>query len=191
MVSWSTHAGARTRRVGAALLVAAIAALLAACGSGTQDKGDNGSSNASAGGPKVTLTLKSITDAKVAWTPLIAAYKRVAPNVTIDASYAPTDQLQTALRAQLGTGNAPDLFVDWPGNGSAMSVQQLASSGLIADLSDLDNSLSVTPEGESGQPGSPYWGDQAPLWNAGDYKPMRFSRDRLGRSGGMLVLRPR
>lgn len=66
-----------------------------------------------------------------------------------------------------------------------------ASERMIADLSDLDNSLSVTPEGESGQPGSPYWGDQAPLWNAGDYKPMRFSRDRLGRSGGMLVLRPR
>src|SRR4051812_7221169 len=136
MLSWSTHAGARTRRVGAALVIAAIAALLAACGSGTQDKTDNGSSNASAGGPKVTLTLKSITDAKVAWEPLIAAYKRVAPNVTIDASYAPTDQLQTALRAQLGTGNAPDLFVDWPGNGSAMSVQQLAPSGLIADISD-------------------------------------------------------
>jgi raffinose/stachyose/melibiose transport system substrate-binding protein len=55
--------------------------------------------------------------------------------VTIQASYAPTDQLQTALRAQLGAGNAPDLFVAWPGNGSAMSVQQLAPTGLVADLS--------------------------------------------------------
>jgi raffinose/stachyose/melibiose transport system substrate-binding protein len=138
MVSWSTHAGARARRIGAAFLVAALAALLAACGSGTQDKSDGGSSEGGGGGggPKVTLTLKSITDAKVAWEPLIAAYKNFAPNVTIDASYAPTDQLQTALRAQLGTGNAPDLFVDWPGNGSAMSVQQLAPSGLVADISD-------------------------------------------------------
>jgi penicillin amidase len=66
-----------------------------------------------------------------------------------------------------------------------------ASERMIADLSDLDNSLSVTPEGESGQPGSKYWGDQAPLWNANDYKPMRFSRDRLGRIDGMLVFRPR
>jgi hypothetical protein len=41
----STHAGARTRRIGAPWLVAAIAALLAACGSGTPDKSDNGSSN--------------------------------------------------------------------------------------------------------------------------------------------------
>ena len=66
-----------------------------------------------------------------------------------------------------------------------------ASERMIADLSDLDSSLSVTPEGQSGQPGSKFWGDQAPLWNAGDYKPMRFSRDRLGRIEGLLVFRPR
>ena len=66
-----------------------------------------------------------------------------------------------------------------------------ASERMIADLSDLDRSLSVTPEGESGQPGSRYWGDQAPLWNSGDYKPMRFSRDHLGHIDGMLVFRPR
>ena len=66
-----------------------------------------------------------------------------------------------------------------------------ASERMIADLSDLDRSLSVTPEGESGQPGSKYWGDQTPLWNAGEYKPMRFSRDRLGSVDGILVFRPR
>jgi penicillin amidase len=66
-----------------------------------------------------------------------------------------------------------------------------ASERMIADLSDLDNSLSITPEGESGQPGSKYWGDQAPLWNAGDYKPMRLSKSRLGRLDGTLVFRPR
>ena len=135
MVSCSTLAGAWVRRAGVASMVTAVVALLAACGSGTQDKSEGGSSGGG-GGAKVTLTLTSITDAKVAWEPLIAAYRRVAPNVTIKASYAPTDQLQTALRAQLGAGNAPDLFVDWPGNGSAMSVQQLAPSGLVADISD-------------------------------------------------------
>jgi penicillin amidase len=66
-----------------------------------------------------------------------------------------------------------------------------ASERMIADLSDLDNSLSITPEGQSGQPGSKFWGDQASLWNAGDYKPMRFSRARLGRLEGTLVFRPR
>jgi penicillin G amidase len=66
-----------------------------------------------------------------------------------------------------------------------------ASERMIADLSDLDRSLSVTPEGQSGQPGSKYWGDQTPLWDRGDYKPMRFSRERLGHIDGALVFRPR
>src|SRR5439155_20593918 len=102
-------------------------------GTGTQQ-----SSGGGGGGGKgtVVLTLKHITDNKTAITQLIAAYKKVAPNVTIKASFAPVDDLQTSLRAQLGGGNAPDLFVVWPGNGSAMSVKQLAPSGLLADLSD-------------------------------------------------------
>ena len=66
-----------------------------------------------------------------------------------------------------------------------------ASERMIVDLSDLDNSLSITPEGQSGQPGSKYWGDQTPLWNEGRYKPMRFSRERLGHIDGALVFRPR
>src|SRR2546428_551836 len=65
------------------------------------------------------------------------------------------------------------------------------SERMIADLADLDRSLSITPEGESGQPGSRFRGDQTPLWDAGEYKPMRFSRDRLGGLEGTLVFRPR
>jgi raffinose/stachyose/melibiose transport system substrate-binding protein len=125
----SPHRGPRIRIAGLAF----IAATLAACGTGTQDNSSSGGSSKSG---NVTLTLTSITDAKVGWNAVIAAYKKVAPNVTIKATYAPTDQLQTALRAQLGAGNAPDLFVDWPGNGSAMAVQQVAPAGLVADISD-------------------------------------------------------
>jgi raffinose/stachyose/melibiose transport system substrate-binding protein len=114
------------------LAAAAVLALaVAACGSGTQD--DEGTSG---GEGSVTLTLKTVTDMEPAWTTAIEAYKKVAPNVTIKASYAPVDDLQTSLRAQLGGGNAPDLFVVWPGNGSAMSVQQLAPTGVLADISD-------------------------------------------------------
>jgi len=123
--------------------LALMAATVVACGSGTQDSASS-SQGAKDGG--VTLTLTSITDAKVGWAPLIAAYKKVAPNVTIKASYAPTDQLQTALRAQLGAGNAPDLFAAWPGNGSAMSIQQLAPAGLVADISD-QGWIKQVPEG--------------------------------------------
>jgi raffinose/stachyose/melibiose transport system substrate-binding protein len=121
------------RSAAIAVALAASAGATAACGSGTQDSGSG--SGATAGGD-VTLTLTAITDAKPAWEELFAQYKKVAPDVTFKASFSPTDQLQTALRAQLGGGNAPDLFVNWPGNGSAMAVQQLAPSGLVADISD-------------------------------------------------------
>jgi raffinose/stachyose/melibiose transport system substrate-binding protein len=127
MVTRSKH---RRSRAGVALAALAAAFAVAACGTGTQqDAGGGGAS-----GGNVTLTLKHITDNEDAFTKLIAEYKKVAPNVTIRASYAPVDDLQTSLRAQLGGGNAPDLFVVWPGNGSAMSVQQLAPAGVLADL---------------------------------------------------------
>jgi raffinose/stachyose/melibiose transport system substrate-binding protein len=121
----------KVRRLCAAAATVALAVAGGACGSGTSD--DTGGSG---GGGKTTLTLKAITDNKASWGQLIAAYKKQNPDVTIKATFAPTDQLQTALRAQLGAGGAPDLFVVWPGNGSAMSVKQLAPSGLLADLSD-------------------------------------------------------
>jgi raffinose/stachyose/melibiose transport system substrate-binding protein len=112
--------------------LALVGVAVAACGTGTSS-----STSSSSGGGKgsTTLTLKAITDNKPAWQQMIADYRKVAPNVTINASYAPIDDLQTSLRAQLGGGNAPDLFVVWPGNGSAMSVKQLAPTGLLKDLS--------------------------------------------------------
>ena len=71
------------------------------------------------------------------------------------------------------------------------AVSSHPSERMLADLADLDASLSVTPEGESGQPGSKYWGNQVRLWAAGEYKPMRFSREKLGQLDGTLVFRPR
>jgi len=117
-----------------AVLLALLAAVIGACGSGTSDSSSGGGGGG--GGDKVTLEMRAITDNQASWEQLIAQYKKVQPNVTIKASFAPTDQLQTALRAQLGAGGGPDLHVVWPGNGSAMAVQQLAPTGLLEDLSD-------------------------------------------------------
>jgi len=119
-----------SQRLALGLALTTATAAVAACGTGTQQ--DAGGSDT---GGNVTLTLKHITDNEPAFTKLIADYKKVAPNVTIKPSFAPVDDLQTSLRAQLGGGNAPDLFVVWPGNGSAMSVQQLGPSGVLADIS--------------------------------------------------------
>lgn len=45
----------------------------------------------------------------------------------------------------------------------------------VYDLADLDRSVSVLPTGNSGNPASPHWNDQAPLWLAGENHPSPLS----------------
>jgi penicillin amidase len=44
----------------------------------------------------------------------------------------------------------------------------------VWDLGDLERSTSVVPSGVSGNPASPHWADQAPLFAAGEAKPSGF-----------------
>jgi raffinose/stachyose/melibiose transport system substrate-binding protein len=92
---------------------------------------------ATTGGQGATTELKfvGVADQKAPMDSLLAAYQQAKPSVRLTASYAPTDQVQTSVRTQLGAGNAPDLHVVYPGSGSAMSMTQIAQAGLLADLS--------------------------------------------------------
>lgn len=45
----------------------------------------------------------------------------------------------------------------------------------VFDLADLDRSVGVLPAGNSGNPASPHWNDQASLWLAGRTHPLPFS----------------
>ncbi len=83
-----------------------------------------------------------------------------------------------------------------PNNGAysllqPFAVRSHASERQIVDLADVDASLSIIPTGQSGQPYSPHWGDQTPMWASGGYKPMALSRDKIGKLEGKLVLRAR
>src|SRR4051794_35568561 len=98
---------------------AAMAALTACGGSGSGDD---------------SLRLVGVADQQKPLDELTKAYGKVKFN----ASYAPTDQVQTSVRTQLGAGNAPDIHVVFPGNGSAMSMAQIAKANLLADLSDQE-----------------------------------------------------
>jgi penicillin amidase len=55
-------------------------------------------------------------------------------------------------------------------------VTVVPSWRVVYDLADLDRSVGVLPTGQSGNPASPHWNDQAPLWAAGDVRPLPFSR---------------
>jgi penicillin amidase len=49
----------------------------------------------------------------------------------------------------------------------------------VLDLADWDRGLVTSAPGQSGQPGSPHYGDLLPLWEKGEYFPLAFSRARV------------
>lgn len=109
------------RMLGGLAVGATVPGLLAGCGD------DSGGST--------TLSLVGVADEKGPLDVLTKAYTDSGAGVSFKTSYAPTDQVQTSVRAQLGGGNAPDVHVLYPGSGSAMSTTQIAQAGLLADLS--------------------------------------------------------
>ncbi|MFI7132394.1 extracellular solute-binding protein [Nonomuraea sp. NPDC050153] len=109
----------------------AVAAVATACSTKPETTATTGGGSAAG----VDLKFLGVADQKAPMDELLAAYQKVKPEVRLTASFAPTDQVQTSVRTQLGAGNAPDLHVVYPGNGSAMSMTQIAKAGLLADLS--------------------------------------------------------
>jgi penicillin amidase len=51
-----------------------------------------------------------------------------------------------------------------------------ASVRLVMDVGAWDNSMAINTPGQSGDPASPHYRDLFPLWAAGSYVPLRFSR---------------
>jgi penicillin amidase len=59
-------------------------------------------------------------------------------------------------------------------------------------VSDWDRSLVTNTPGQSGQPGSPFYGNLLPLWASDSYFPLVFSRARVEKeSAHRLTLQPR
>jgi len=111
------------RMVGGLAAGVGASGLLAACG------------DDSSGGGSKTLSLVGVADEKGPLDVLTKQYTDSGAGVTFKTSYAPTDQVNTSVRAQLGGGNAPDVHVLYPGSGSAMATTNIAKAGLVADLS--------------------------------------------------------
>jgi penicillin amidase len=66
-----------------------------------------------------------------------------------------------------------------------------ASYREILDTSDWDQSVAVNTPGQSGQPGSPHYSDLMPLWDAGRYFPLVYSRKAVEEATtDRLVLKP-
>ena len=76
--------------------------------------------------------------------------------------------------------------------GSGFAQNTGASYRQIFDVADWDRSVAINVPGQSGQPGSPHYGDLLPLWAEGKYFPLPFSRAAVEKNTAQkLVLEPK
>ena len=86
-----------------------------------------------------------------------------------------------------GDSNTPNAT-----GGSGFSQGSGASYRHILDLADWDRSVFTSTPGQSGQPGSPHYGDLLPLWAAHEYAPLVYSREAVEAAAAhRLTLRPK
>ncbi|WP_035668304.1 penicillin acylase family protein [Flavobacterium sp. 83] len=64
------------------------------------------------------------------------------------------------------------------------------STRRIIDFSDIENSWSILPTGQSGNPLSSHYSDQAELYNAGKFRKMKLNKDEIVRTSTKLVFVP-
>jgi penicillin amidase len=83
--------------------------------------------------------------------------------------------LFTAGEAELGGDEQTVMQGGFDGR-DGYAVDVIPSWRAVYDLADLDRSVGVLPAGVSGNPASPHWSDQFPLWIAGEYHPLPFTR---------------
>jgi penicillin amidase len=69
-----------------------------------------------------------------------------------------------------------------PGRQARVSTPCRASWRQVVDLSNVDATRAVLSTGQSGNPASPHWNDQSPLWAAGELRPCPLTA--RGRGGG-------
>ena len=62
-----------------------------------------------------------------------------------------------------------------------------ASFRMVLDVGNWDGSVVVNTPGQSGDPFSPHYRDLAPVWAAGEYVPLLYSRDAVERSARSVI----
>lgn len=64
------------------------------------------------------------------------------------------------------------------------------STRRIIDFSDIENSWSILPTGQSGNPLSPHYRDQAEMYNTGAFRKMKLNKEEIIRTSTKLVFKP-
>ncbi|MFC7775351.1 penicillin acylase family protein [Flavobacterium sp. GCM10027622] len=70
-------------------------------------------------------------------------------------------------------------------------VKSGPSTRRVIDFSDIENSWSVLPSGQSGNPMSPHYNDQAELYVQGKFRKMKLNKKEIEASSTKLVFEPK
>ena len=65
------------------------------------------------------------------------------------------------------------------------------STRRIIDFSDVENSISILPTGQSGNPFSEHYSDQAVMYNAGQFRKMKMNKAEIIRTSTQLIFVPK
>ena len=82
-----------------------------------------------------------------------------------------------------------NLFFDFTEDGKYV-VKGGPSTRRIIDFSDVENSWSILPTGQSGNPLSSHYNDQAELYNAGKFRKMKMNKEEIIKTSTKLVFIP-
>ena len=86
------------------------------------------------------------------------------------------ERLFVALEAGVGGDDQTVMQTGVDAREGRFPAAVIPSWRAVYDLDDLDRSVGVLPTGNSGNPASPHWSDQAPLWLAGQTHPLPFTQ---------------
>ena len=65
------------------------------------------------------------------------------------------------------------------------------STRRVIDFSDIENSVSILPTGQSGNPMSKHYRDQSDLYNKGQFRKMKLNKAEIVKTGTKLVFVPK
>ena len=82
-----------------------------------------------------------------------------------------------------------NLFFDYTEDGNYV-VKGGPSTRRIIDFSDIENSWSILPTGQSGNPMSPHYKDQAEMYNTGKFRKMKLNKAEIVTTSTKLVFIP-
>jgi penicillin amidase len=71
---------------------------------------------------------------------------------------------------------------------SDFRVTSGASFRMVVDVGNWDNSRCINAPGQSGDPRSPHYADLAPIWAAGDYVPMHYTKDAIDKAADLRII---